>query len=107
MAKTPTPKTVESLKHDEAMRKNIPTAEYQSVLEKEQQNPKQIRYPRNTDLDPQLVWRGNDEENWFDLIVYVPTTDIQEKLHSKAMINSRLSDIRRRNLDTGYLEPME
>ena len=28
-------------------RKNIPTAEYQSVLEKEQQDPKKVRYPRN------------------------------------------------------------
>ena len=52
MAKAPTTKTVETLKHDEAKRKNIPTAEYQSVLEKAQQAPKTIRYPRNTDLDP-------------------------------------------------------
>ena len=28
----PTAKTVETLKHDEAKRKNIPTAEYQSVM---------------------------------------------------------------------------
>lgn len=62
MTKTPTPKTVEALKHFEATRKNIPTAEYQSVLEKEQQAVKQIRYPRNTDLDPQLVWRGKEKK---------------------------------------------
>jgi hypothetical protein len=35
-------KSVETLKHNEAKRKNIPTAEYQSVLEKEQQHPKII-----------------------------------------------------------------
>ena len=36
MAKKPsTPKSVESLNHDEAKRKNIPTAEYQSVLDKD------------------------------------------------------------------------
>ena len=40
MAKAPIPKTVETLKHDEATRKNIPTAEYQSVLDKAQQAPK-------------------------------------------------------------------
>ena len=45
MAKKPPRKTVETLKHDEAKRKNIPTAEYQSVLEKEQQKPKQIALP--------------------------------------------------------------
>jgi hypothetical protein len=36
------------------------------VLEKEQQAPKKVRYPRNTDLDPQLVWRGKDERDWSD-----------------------------------------
>ena len=51
-------KTIESLTHNEAKRKNIPTAEYQSVLQKDEEKPKTIKYPRNTDLDPQLVWRG-------------------------------------------------
>ena len=35
--KTSAGKTVETLKHDEAKRKNIPTAEHQSVLQKEQE----------------------------------------------------------------------
>jgi adenine-specific DNA-methyltransferase len=71
-------KSVETLKHDEAKRKNIPTAEYQSVLEKEQQAPKKVRYPRNTDLDPQLVWRGKDEQDWSDLVAHAPPLYIQE-----------------------------
>jgi adenine-specific DNA-methyltransferase len=51
-----TAKTVESLKHDEAKRKNIPTAEYQSVLQKAEQSPVRLAYEhRNRDLDPQLV----------------------------------------------------
>jgi adenine-specific DNA-methyltransferase len=58
------PKSVETLKHDEATRKNIPTAEFQSVLQKGQEDPKKVRDPRNTDLDPQLVWRGKDEQDW-------------------------------------------
>jgi adenine-specific DNA-methyltransferase len=60
MAKKPTAKkTVAAIKHDEAKRKNIPTAEYQSVLQKEEQTPVRIAYERrNRDLDPQLVWRG-------------------------------------------------
>jgi hypothetical protein len=46
MAKKPAAqKSVEALKHDEAKRKNIPTAEFQSVLEREQQDPKKLRYP--------------------------------------------------------------
>jgi len=49
MAKKPAKsKTVETLKHAAAKRKNIPTAEFQSVLEKEKQFPKPVRYPRNT-----------------------------------------------------------
>lgn len=53
MAKKPaSPKTVETLKHDEAKRKNIPTAEHQSVIDREQAAPHTIKYPRNTDLDP-------------------------------------------------------
>ena len=78
MAKKSTTKTVETLKHDADKRKNIPTAEFQSVLEKEQQNPTQVRYPRNTDLDPQLVWRGKDEQDWSNLVTHAPPLYIQE-----------------------------
>ena len=91
MAKKPaTQKTVETLKHDEARRTNIPTAEYQSVLEKEQQNPKKVFYPRNRDLDPQLVWRGKDEQDWSDLVVHAPPLYIQEKVHPKVLIDDLL-----------------
>ena len=54
-AKPPTARTVETLRHrrEEATRKNIPTAEYQSVLEKETQDPVHVAYERrNRDLDP-------------------------------------------------------
>lgn len=60
-------KHVETLTHDEAKRKNIPSVEQQSFVQQEQTAPKQIRYPRNTDLDPQLVWRGTNEQDWSDL----------------------------------------
>ena len=62
-------KTVETLTHDEASRKNIPTAEYQSVMRTEEQSPIRVAYERrNRDLDPQLVWRGKDEQDWSDLV---------------------------------------
>jgi adenine-specific DNA-methyltransferase len=98
-------KTVETLKHDEAKRKNIPTAEYQSVVEKEQETPKQIRYPRNTDLDPQLVWRGKDEQDWSDLVVHAPPLYIQEKVHPKVLIDDLLRESRERAHDSGHLTP--
>ncbi len=60
MAKKPAAaaKTVATITHPADKRKNIPTAEYQSVVQQEQQRPVPVKYPRNTDLDPQLVWRG-------------------------------------------------
>jgi len=68
-------KTIETLTHDEAKRKNIPTAEFQSVLQKEAQDPLKVALPRaaaglteekETRIDPQLVWRGKDEQGLVD-----------------------------------------
>jgi adenine-specific DNA-methyltransferase len=89
--KTPKPekkKTVETLTHEEASRKNIPTAEFQSVMRKEQQSPVRVAYQRrNRDLDPQLVWRGKDEQDWSDLVTHAPPIYIQEKVHPKVLID--------------------
>ena len=92
--KSKTLKQVEALKHDEASRKNIPTAEYESLVEKENQSPVRVAYERrNRDLDPQLVWRGKDEQDWSDLVVPAPPLYIQEKVHPKVLID----DLRRRS----------
>ena len=90
--KKTTPLSVETLKHEDATRKNIPTAEYQSVMKQEQQRPVPVRYAReredrNRDLDPQLVWRGKDEQDWSDLVVHAPPLYIQEKVHPKVLID--------------------
>ena len=85
------PKTVETLKHDADKRKNIPTAEFQSVVKQEQQSPIRVAYERrNRDLDPQLVWRGKDEQDWCDLVVHAPPLYIQEKVHPKVLIDDLL-----------------
>ena len=94
MAKRKKPKSVETITHDEASRRNIPTAEYQSVMEKADQSPIQVAYQRrNRDLDPQLVWRGKDEQDWSDLVVQAPPLFIQEKVHPKVLID----DLQRRS----------
>jgi adenine-specific DNA-methyltransferase len=93
--KNTTHKTVATLKHEEARRKNIPTAEYQSVMQKEAQNPVRVAYERrNRDLDPQLVWRGKDEQDWSDLVVHAPPLYIQEKVHPKVLIDDLLKQTR-------------
>src|SRR5688500_15324372 len=86
------PKTIVALKHTEAKRKNIPTAELESVMKTEQQTPLRVAYERrNRDLGPQLVWRGKDEQDWSDLIVHAPPLFIQEKVHPKVLVD----DLRR------------
>ncbi len=83
--------SVEALKHDEATRKNIPTAEYQSVMKKDEQSPIRLAYERrNRDLDPQLIWRGKDQQDWSDLVVHAPPLYIQEKIHPKALMDDLL-----------------
>ncbi|MCA3394748.1 MAG: site-specific DNA-methyltransferase, partial [Roseomonas sp.] len=85
MAKKPI--EVTSLKHDDATRKNIPTAEFESIMRAEDKSPIQLAYERrNRDLDPQLVWRGKDEQDWSDLIVQAPPLYIQEKVHPQVLI---------------------
>jgi adenine-specific DNA-methyltransferase len=101
MAKPTSSRTVDSLTHEEAKRKNIPTAEYQSVLDDEQKAPKTLRYPRNTDLDPQLVWRGKDEQDWSDLVVHAPPLYIQDKVHPKVLIDDLLRSTREREHEAG------
>jgi adenine-specific DNA-methyltransferase len=104
MAKKAAPrkKTVETLKHDEAKRKNIPTAEFQSVLQKEEQSPVRVAYERrNRDLDPQLVWRGKDEQDWSDLVVQAPPLYIQEKVHPKVLIDDLLRQTREQAPEAG------
>ena len=85
-----TRKTVETITHDEAKRKNIPSAEHQSVLRPDDARPRPVKYPRNTDLDPQFVWRGKDEQDWSDLVVHAPPLYIQEKVHPKVLIDDLL-----------------
>ena len=80
-------KQVEALRHEGETRTNIPTAEYQSLVQEEQEPPLRAAYQRrNRDLDPQLVWRGKDGQDLADLVVNVPPLYIQEKVHPKALI---------------------
>ncbi|MEN9935160.1 MAG: hypothetical protein RLZZ387_1739 [Chloroflexota bacterium] len=82
---------VETLKHAEDRRPNIPTAEFESVMADEEKRPIRVAYERrNRDLDPQLVWRGKDEQDWSDLVVPAPPLYIQEKVHPKVLIDDLL-----------------
>src|SRR5258705_3690183 len=104
--KNTTRKSVETLKHGRVSRKNIPTAECQSVMQKEEQNPVRVAYERrNRDLDPQLVWRGKDEQDWTDLVVHAPPLYIQEKVHPKVLIDDLLSQTKKSQSQTAGFQP--
>ena len=91
MSKNSNPKEVEALRHTEDRRRVIPSAEHQPILSKEQEEPVPVTYARrNRDLDPQLVWRGKDEQDWSDLVVQAPPLYIQEKVHPKVLIDDLL-----------------
>lgn len=93
---------VATLTHAEASRKNIPTAEFESIVEPREKAP--IRFVierRNRDLDPQLVWRGKDEQDATDLIASAPPLYIQEKVHPKALIDDLQRTSRERAYENG------
>jgi adenine-specific DNA-methyltransferase len=62
----------------------------------EEKTQRPLRYPRNPDLDPQLVWRGKDDQDWSDLIVQAPPLYIQEKIQPKVLIDDLLRQSRER-----------
>src|SRR5438046_9526540 len=71
-------------------------------MQKEEQSPTGVAYERrNRDLDPQLVWRGKDEQDWSDLVVHAPPLYIQEKVHPKVLIDDLLRETKHREHDSG------
>ncbi len=96
-------KSVEALRHEADTRTNIPTAEHQSMVEEETESPLRTAYQRrNRDLDPQLVWRGKDEQDLDDLVVNVPPLYIQEKVHPKVLIDDLLHQSRNGSQPSEY-----
>jgi adenine-specific DNA-methyltransferase len=115
--------SVDNYVHEANKRKNIPTAEMQKLVPDDEKVIAKVRYPRNPDRDPQLVWgrvqvkltkaqrdqiaktgeveiegaalawRGKDQEDAEPLAVDAPPVYIQEKIHPRAIIE----DLRRRS----------
>ena len=89
------PKSIEALTHEEARRRNLPSAEHQPLMREAEQSPVRVAYERrNRDLDPQLVWRGKDERDWSDLVVNAPPLYIQERVHPKVLVDDLMRESR-------------
>ena len=82
---SPTP--VESIRHKDK-RTNIPTEELRDFVADEELAPQTMLYPRDASLDPQLVWKGKDEQDREDLAVPMVPIYIQEKIHPQAIIDA-------------------
>ncbi|OLN30686.1 putative DNA methylase [Desulfovibrio sp. DV] len=78
---------VSSIRHKDS-RTNIPTEELRDFVADEEKAPKTMLYPRDPSLDPQLVWKGKDEQDREDLAVPVVPVYIQEKIHPQAIIDA-------------------
>jgi adenine-specific DNA-methyltransferase len=82
-------------------RANIPTEELRDFVADAERNPtpvtyeRPLLYPRDPDADPQLVWRGKDEQDAGPLTVPAVPLYIQEKIDPRALVE----DLRRRTAD--------
>src|SRR3954452_297104 len=104
----PTPATpVRALGHDGATRPNIPTAELESFVTDEEKRPTIVRYPRDETLDPQLVWKGKDEQDSHDLEVPAVPIYIQETIDPLALVEELRaeSEGRRTEQQLGFFAP--
>lgn len=78
---------VEVIKHKDG-RVNIPTQELRQFVAEAEAKPATMLYARDPSLDPQLVWKGKDEQDREDLTVPVVPVYIQEKIHPQALIEA-------------------
>src|SRR5687767_11068803 len=88
--KTTSQINIEAIKHKDK-RTNIPTEELRDFVAEEELAPKTMLYSRDPSLDPQLVWKGKDEQDHEDLVVPVVPVYIQEKIHPQAIIDDLLA----------------
>lgn len=90
---------VDAIKHKDT-RVNIPTNELRDFVKEDEETPPTLLYPRDPSLDPQLVWKGKDEQDRQDLEVPVVPIYIQEKIHPQALVENL-----RDTAKPGELEP--
>jgi adenine-specific DNA-methyltransferase len=108
MADKMKPRTVvRATTHDGDTRSNIPTAELESFARPEEKRPQIVRYPRDPSLDPQLVWKGKDEQDGEDLQVPAVPIYIQETIDPLALIEELRaeSEGRRSEAQLGFFAP--
>src|SRR5208283_428583 len=87
--KDPTPELPEldaNRHHD--TRKNIPTEELRDFVAEDESKPPKMLYSRDPSLDPQLVWKGKDEQDREPLEVDIVPIYIQEIIEPRVIVES-------------------
>ncbi len=87
--KDPTPgfPDLDAHRHQDT-RKNIPTEELRDFVADDEAKPKTMLYPRDPSLDPQLVWKGKDEQDREPLEVEIVPIYIQEVIEPRVIIEA-------------------
>jgi adenine-specific DNA-methyltransferase len=78
---------VDAIQHEDK-RVNIPTADSEELLDEDAASSVPLRWPRDPSLDPQLVWKGKDQQDGEDLVVDAPPIYIQEKIVPQVIIEN-------------------
>jgi adenine-specific DNA-methyltransferase len=66
-----------------------PTPEQGATAAEDEAAPPAILYPRDPSLDPQLVWKGKDQQDRHPLEVPAVPIYVQEKIHPQALVAAR------------------
>ena len=85
---------IDSVKHQDK-RANIPTEELRDFMADDEKKPQKVLYPRDASLDPQLVWKGKDEQDSQDLEVLAVPIYIQEKIHPSVIIEDFRTQVKK------------
>jgi adenine-specific DNA-methyltransferase len=84
---------IETIRHRKDKRVNIPTRELRDFMADDEAKLKTkafegLLYARDPSLDPQLVWKGKDEQDRVPLELPVVPIYIQEKIHPQAIVEA-------------------
>ncbi len=87
--KDPTPvlPELDANRHQDT-RKNIPTEELRDFVAEDESKPPKMLYPRDPSLDPQLVWKGKDEQDREPLEVDIVPIYIQEIIEPRVIVEA-------------------
>src|SRR5271157_3404816 len=102
--KDPTPELPEldaNRHHD--TRNNIPTEELRDFVAEDESKPPKMLYPRDPSLDPQLVWKGKDEQDREPLEVDVVPIYIQEVIEPRVIVEAVQARKRTKPETSGFL----